>query len=141
VSSFVDKAGVSMDRIPSAFIITGPNIASQDLLFEQLSETLQSLDETTPSKFVRLRSSDATTLKSTLKKIIRDATSKPSENSEDDVDLQIKEGQPGRRYLDYDLEGLHAFSNKHGFKHVFVAFQDSEGFDSALLSELIQLLG
>ncbi|UZP33679.1 hypothetical protein NXS19_001495 [Fusarium pseudograminearum] len=55
VSDFVkDAVTDSGDRVPSAFIITGPNIASQDLLFQQLSETLQ---QTTPSKFVGLRSS------------------------------------------------------------------------------------
>lgn len=59
-----------MDQIPAAFIITGPNIASQDLLFEQLSESLQ---RSFASKFVRLRSSEALTLKAALRKTIRDA--------------------------------------------------------------------
>ncbi|KAF4453378.1 origin recognition complex subunit 3 [Fusarium austroafricanum] len=124
----------SGDRIPSAFIITGPNIASQDLLFQQLSETLQ---QTTSSKFVGLRSSEASTLKATLKKIIRDITANVS-SSEDD-DLQVGDGREGRRYLDYDLEALHAFIKSQHVEHVFVAFQDSEGFDSSLLSDLVIL--
>jgi origin recognition complex subunit 3 len=78
----------SGDRIPSAFIITGPNIASQDLLFQQLSETLQ---QTTSSKFVGLRSSEASTLKATLKKIIRDVTAKVS--TDEDDDLQVGDGR------------------------------------------------
>lgn len=45
----------------------------------------------------------------------------------------------GRRYLDYDLEALYAFIKPQNCQHVFVAFQDSEGFDSSLLSELIVL--
>lgn len=45
----------------------------------------------------------------------------------------------GRRYLDYDLEALHAFIKTQECEHVFVAFQDSEGFDSSLLSDLIML--
>lgn len=77
----------SGDRIPSAFIITGPNIASQDLLFQQLSDALQ---QATPSKFVRLRSSEASTLKATLKKIIRDVTAKVSD--EEDDDLHVGDG-------------------------------------------------
>ncbi|KAI9172056.1 Origin recognition complex subunit 3 [Paramyrothecium foliicola] len=143
VSTFVNNAEAeSLDRIPSAFIITGPNIASQDLLFTQLSEKLQSTSETTPSKFVRLRSPDASTLKATLKKIIRDATTKAVEYTEDDDDdLPMEFEQPGRRYLDYDLEALYAYSKMNGYKHIFVALEDSEGFDSGLLSELIQLLG
>lgn len=44
-----------------------------------------------------------------------------------------------RRYLDYDLEALHAFIVPQECEHVFVAFQDSEGFESSLLSELIAL--
>ncbi|KAJ4320842.1 Origin recognition complex subunit 3 [Fusarium piperis] len=135
VKAFVEDAKTDCgDRIPSAFIITGPNIASQDLLFQQLSDALQ---QATPSKFVRLRSSEASTLKATLKKIIRDVTAKVSD--EEDDDLHVGDGGNGRRYLDYDLEALHAFVNPQGCEHVFVAFQDSEGFDSSLLSDLIIL--
>ena len=46
----------------------------------------------------------------------------------------------GRRYLDYDLDALYAHVKANGCEHVYVAFQDSEGFDSGLLSELVQLL-
>ncbi|KAF4978044.1 hypothetical protein FZEAL_5509 [Fusarium zealandicum] len=135
VSAFVQEAKTDCgERIPSAFIITGPNIASQDLLFQQLQETLQ---QTTPCRFVGLRSSEASTLKATLKKIIRDVTAKTSDDEDDD--LQVGDGREGRRYLDYDLEALHAFISPQGCEHVFVAFQDSEGFDSSLLSDLIIL--
>ncbi|KAJ9429133.1 origin recognition complex subunit 3 [Fusarium oxysporum] len=128
VSEFAkDAVTESGDRIPSAFIITGPNIASQDLLFQQLSETLQ---QTTSSKFVGLRSSEASTLKATLKKIIRDVTAKAS--TDEDDDLEVSDGREGRRYLDYDLEALYAFIKPQNVEHVFVAFQDSEGFDSTL---------
>ncbi|KAJ4272231.1 Origin recognition complex subunit 3 [Fusarium torreyae] len=135
VSAFIkDSETECGDRVPSAFIITGPNIASQDLLFQQLSETLQ---QTTSSKFVGLRSTEASTIKATLKKIIRDVTAKASDDEDDD--LQVGDGREGRRYLDYDLEALHAFIKPQSCEHVFVAFQDSEGFDSSLLSDLIVL--
>ncbi|KFA74810.1 hypothetical protein S40288_03511 [Stachybotrys chartarum IBT 40288] len=133
VNTFVDRADLEcMDRIPAAFVITGPNTASQDLLFEQLSERLQ---QSTSSKFLRMRSSDAVTLKAALKKVIRDVTA--SLIQDDDDDLQI--GQQDRRYLDYDLEALHVFTKTHEFDHIFIAFQDSEGFDSGMLSDLIML--
>ena len=45
----------------------------------------------------------------------------------------------GRRYLDYDLEALHTSIAAQPCENVFIAFQDSEGFDSSLLSELILL--
>ncbi|WYZ34771.1 hypothetical protein EsH8_I_001047 [Colletotrichum jinshuiense] len=133
VTAFVQNQSGSRSKIPSAFITTGPNIASQDLLFEQLSETLE---ESTRSKFVRLKSSEASNLKAALKKIIEDATSR---GSLDDEDAEIAFGQDGRKFLNYDLEGLYAFSTAQQCDHIFVAFQDSEGFDSALLSDLITL--
>ncbi|KAM0255415.1 hypothetical protein ACHAQJ_005783 [Trichoderma viride] len=125
----------SGDKIPSAFIITGPNIASQDLLFEQLSDSLQ---RSSPSKFIRLRSSEATNLKNTLKKIIQDATSKTLV-VDGEEDLQLGQGS-SRRYLPYDLEALHVFLDHQPHENIFVAFQDSEGFDSGLLSDIITLL-
>ncbi|KAH7022609.1 origin recognition complex subunit 3 N-terminus-domain-containing protein [Ilyonectria destructans] len=135
VSAFVAEAKTACsDQVPSAFVITGPNIASQDLLFEQMSETLQ---RSTPSRFVRLRSSEASTLKATLKKIIRDVTARVSDDEDDD--LEVGDGREGRRYLNYDLEALHAFIKPQDCEHIFVAFQDSEGFDSSLLSELTVL--
>lgn len=117
-----------------------------------MSETLQ---RSTPSRFVRLRSSEASTLKATLKKIIRDVTARVSDDEDDDLEVgdgrEVRIGlwvttgissthcYQGRRYLNYDLEALHAFIKPQDCEHIFVAFQDSEGFDSSLLSELTVL--
>lgn len=71
-----------LDRIPAGFIATGPNIASQALLFKQLSIRLKS-DINGPT--VILRSGDASNLKAVLKQLIRDATSqKPNLDDEDE---------------------------------------------------------
>ena len=51
--------------------MTGPNIASQDLLFKQLSIRLR---HEINGPVVTLRSGEASNLKSILKQIIRDAT-------------------------------------------------------------------
>ena len=47
----------------------------------------------------------------------------------------------GRKYLDYDLESLHVFLNQQQqqSRRVVVAFQDSEAFESGLLTDLITL--
>ncbi|KAL7799154.1 origin recognition complex subunit 3 N-terminus domain-containing protein [Trichoderma ceciliae] len=136
VSEFVREAKSECgDKIPSAFINTGPNIASQDLLFEQLSDSLQ---RSSLSKFIRLRSSEATNLKNALKKVIQDATSKTL-LVDGEEGLQLGQGS-GRRYLPYDLEALHVFLEHQPHENIFVAFQDSEGFDSGLLSDIITLL-
>ncbi|KAK2610934.1 hypothetical protein N8I77_004321 [Diaporthe amygdali] len=135
VASFVSEApGEEHSKMPTALIVTGPNISSQELLFEQLAE---SLEDSVQGAFVRLRSAEAPNLKATLKKIIRDVTRRSSEHEGDDAELSV--GRDGRKYLDYDLEALHAHVKHHEAKQVIVAFQDSEGFDTGLLSELITL--
>ncbi|OIW35363.1 hypothetical protein CONLIGDRAFT_639649 [Coniochaeta ligniaria NRRL 30616] len=135
VGAFVRDGLSKSDKIPAAYIITGPNTASQQLLFDQLADSLQDLAK--PAKLVSIRSAEAPNLKATLKKIIRDATSRVSD---EDDELDLTSGQDGRKYLDYDLEALHAFLKPHGSTRVMVAFQDTEAFDSGLLSDLITLL-
>ncbi|KAK6954404.1 hypothetical protein Daesc_004371 [Daldinia eschscholtzii] len=120
-------------KIPSAFIITGPNLASQDLLFEQLSEALQIQAD---ARVVRLRSGDASNLKAVLKKIIHDVTAR---ETDDENDLELATGKDGRKYLNYDLEALYAHLKTSPRRHIVIAFQDSEAFESGLLSDLISL--
>ncbi|KUI66814.1 Origin recognition complex subunit 3 [Cytospora mali] len=134
VASFVREAPAEEPtKIPAALIVTGPNIASQDLLFEQMAE---SLGPSVRGRVVRLRSAEAPNLKVTLKKIIRDVT---RQASGDEGDAELAVGKDGRKYLDYDLEALHAHFKPHESKQVIVAFQDSEAFDTGLLSDLITL--
>ena len=63
------------DRVPAGFIVTGPNIASQDLLFSQLSERLSTKIN---GPVATLRSGEASNLKMLLKKLIRDVTNQRS---------------------------------------------------------------
>ncbi|KAL7629340.1 Origin recognition complex subunit 3 [Parahypoxylon ruwenzoriense] len=135
VTSFLQTTPyhASAGKIASAFIITGPNLASQDLLFEQLSETLQVQGD---AKVVRLRSGDASNLKAVLRKIIHDVTAR---GVDDENDVELTVGKDGRKYLSYDLEALHAHLKSNPRRHVVIAFQDSEAFDSGLLSDLISL--
>ena len=69
------------DRIPSGFIVTGPNITSQGLLFKQISLRLKSEIN---GPVVILRSGDASNLKSILKQLIRDATNQKLSLDDDD---------------------------------------------------------
>jgi hypothetical protein len=77
-------------KIPTGLIVTGPNIASQELLFSQLADRLRSKTE---ALVVILRSGDAANLKTVLKKLIRDATNgkcddeDESENPQHEVSL------------------------------------------------------
>ncbi|KAI1418972.1 origin recognition complex subunit 3 N-terminus-domain-containing protein [Xylaria sp. FL1777] len=137
VTSFLQNAPdhTPAGKIPSAFIITGPNIASQDLLFEQLAETLQ---HEADAQIVRLRSGDASNLRAVLRKIIRDIVSNDSAAGDE---LDLTTSKDGRKFLNYDLEGLYAHLKLTPRSNlVIIAFQDSEAFDSSLLSDLISLL-
>lgn len=75
-----DAPAEKPDKIPAALIVTGPNVASQDLLFLQLAE---GLGKEVEGRFVRLRSAEAPNLKATLKKIIRDVTKPVAGNGEE----------------------------------------------------------
>lgn len=78
VAGFVsDAEGGKGKRIPAGLIVTGPNIASQELLFSQLAERVE-------GRFVRLRSAEAVGLKGTLRKIIRDLTRGSGEDGEEE---------------------------------------------------------
>lgn len=58
-----------------------------------------------------------------------------------DEDTEVALGRDGRKYLDYDLEGLHAFFGvqQDSSRRVVVAFEDSEAFESSLLTDLLGL--
>lgn len=68
-------------RVPAAFIMTGANIASQDLLFRQLGARLEGGEPR--SRVVRLRSAEVGNLKAALKKVVRDATARDDEGDDD----------------------------------------------------------
>ncbi|KAK3372518.1 origin recognition complex subunit 3 N-terminus-domain-containing protein [Podospora didyma] len=136
VTSFLRNAEAESEKITAGIIITGPNIASQDLLFEQLAETLC---KATQAKFVRLRSAEAPHLKAALKKIIREATARGGSVDDEDDDMGLSVGQDGRKYLDYDLESLHVSLKLQASRRVIVAFQDSEAFDIGLFTDLVAL--
>ena len=69
------------ETTPAGFIVTGPNIASQGFLFEQLSGHLRA---EVNGPVVALRSGDDSNLKAILKKVIRDATNQKTSLDGDD---------------------------------------------------------
>lgn len=75
------------DQIPTGLIVTGPNVASQELLFNQISERLKAK---TNSLVITLRSMDASNLKTALKKLIRAAT---NQKGDDEDEAQVTTNQ------------------------------------------------
>jgi origin recognition complex subunit 3 len=135
-------------RVPTGFIVTGPNISSHSLLFKQLSTRLKTEIN---GPIVVLRSSDASNLKAALKQLIRDVTNqRPGDDDEEGLSSDqdvcnhgiLRRSEltlQGRKLLNYDLEILHGYVKAHGSQAVVIAFQDSEAFDSSLISELVNL--
>jgi origin recognition complex subunit 3 len=73
-------------RIPTGFIVTGPNISSHSLLFKQLSTRLKT-EINGPN--VVLKSSDASNLKAILKLLIRNATNqRPGDGDEEGLSFE-----------------------------------------------------
>jgi hypothetical protein len=93
------KLMVYRDTVPAGLIVTGPNIASQSLLFSQLSERLQSEIN---GPIVILRSGDASNLKAVLKQLIRDATNQRS--TDDDEEGVVFEREVSRRCVSWPNE-------------------------------------
>lgn len=75
------------NQIPTALIVTGPNVASQELLFSQISSRLKSM---TDCLVITLRSMDASNLKAVLKKLIRVAT---NQKGDEEDELHVAAGQ------------------------------------------------
>jgi origin recognition complex subunit 3 len=73
-------------KIPTAFVVTGPNISSQGFLFDQLAARLK-LEANGP--VVVLRSGDASNLKSVLKILIRTATNQLSDSEDLSSDRDV----------------------------------------------------
>jgi origin recognition complex subunit 3 len=77
---------LSDGKIPSAFVVTGPNISSQGFLFDQLATRLKSEAD---GPVVVLRSGDASNFKSVLKTLIRTATNQLSDSEELSSDRDV----------------------------------------------------
>ncbi|CAZ84501.1 unnamed protein product [Tuber melanosporum] len=135
VSTFVKDATPEKyeGKIPTALVLAGPNIASHELLFEQLAQRIRSQDRTGP--VVVLTSKDATNLKTILRKLIRDATQQDEGVDDEEEDIVRK----STKLLNYDLQILQIWCELHKGQKVTVAVQDSEAFDSGILSDLISL--
>lgn len=70
---------VTAGKIPAALIVTGPNIASQDLLFSQIENDDDGAHGGAVGgggRFVRLRAAEAPNLKAALRKIVREVVAR-----------------------------------------------------------------
>ncbi|KAI7082771.1 hypothetical protein KC356_g8097 [Hortaea werneckii] len=139
ISGFLDDSGEGSDggRIPAGIIITGPS-APHSSIAEQLAKHKAS---SKPERiFVPLSSGSGSNLKALLKTLIQRGTSRGSALDDETDEVQTFQ-KKGAKLLNYDLQLLHDFVIERKLRQVVVTFDDTEAFDSDLLSELVELLG
>jgi len=90
---------------------------------------------------VVLSSKDATNLKGVLKKLIKDATQE-DQGLDDEEDTVVAKKTQETKLLSYDLQILQNWCQEpaHEGLKVTVAIQDTEAFDSNILSDLVSLM-
>ncbi|RMY81848.1 hypothetical protein D0861_08143 [Hortaea werneckii] len=139
ISGFLDDNGKVSDggRIPAGIIITGPS-APHSSIAEQLAKHKAS---SKPERiFVPLSSGSGSNLKALLKTLIQRGTSRGSALDDETDEVQTFR-KKGAKLLNYDLQLLHDSVAEQKLRQVVVTFDDTEAFDSDLLSELVELLG
>lgn len=78
-------------------------------------------------------------MKALLKSLIENATSR-NEGIDDEDDDQLEQ-RKGSKLLNYDLDILAGYVRERKLDQVVIVIQDTEAFDSELLSDLIEVLG
>lgn len=135
VTDFINKArDPDTLKVPAGIINAGPNLSSHDALFRQLGQRLKAQGSIA---YVRLSASDSPNLKSLLKTLIAKAAA-IIEGLGNGVAI-TKLGK-GPKPLNYDLRLLQDYIESAPESAVVVVFEDTEAFDSHVMSEAIDLL-
>jgi origin recognition complex subunit 3 len=113
--------------IPSAFVLAGPDTTSHASFFKQLATRI---NNNSKQILVSLDASQCPNLKTLLKSLIQKITSQDEEEISDEY---------GTRLLDYDLQIAQIWLQDKGKNVMAVAIENSESFQSHLLSEMIDL--
>ncbi|KAF2719939.1 hypothetical protein K431DRAFT_286249 [Polychaeton citri CBS 116435] len=124
-------------RIPAGLIVTGPSAAAYLSVLSHLSAAVKS---TGASNYIQLSSSAGSNCKALLKLINQKGTSNVTTEGDDGDEDEAPNSGPGPRLLNYDLQILHDYTRDNNIRQVIIAFEDTEAFDSGLLSELLDLL-
>nr|POE49437.1 isoform 2 of origin recognition complex subunit 3 [Quercus suber] len=126
------------DRIPTAIVLGGPDATSHVALTNQLTSTGALNGQ---RLYASLSSTSGTNLKAVLKSIIQKTTTRGVGMDDNEDEGPSTTNSKGLRLLSYDLQILADYVQAHETKQVVITFEDTEAFDSNLLSELIELMG
>ena len=114
-------------ELPCGLIVGAPNVTNQSSLTDAITRKIQASEGTL---VVSLLSTQLPNLKTALKYVNQQAASHLGGNVDADW--------AGRgQYLNYDLQMLRDCTQSQPVRKVVLYFRDSEGFEEALLSDLI----
>ena len=136
LEQFLEDATTGHDdgRIPTAIISAGPNAAAHQGIVQQLKQNAITEGRRV---FVSLSAGAATNLKAALKFIILKATSQTEDADDEDA---IQTQSKGPKLLNYDLQILANYARDRNLERVVLSIEDTEAFNSEILSELIEIL-
>ncbi|KAK4897764.1 Origin recognition complex subunit 3 [Elasticomyces elasticus] len=130
--------------IRTGIILTGADGATEAGISKKIAEKVRVGKHR--RILVPLSSSSGGNLKVLLKTLVQKATTRKAgpyddiEEDDDDDELRTTRTK-GHKLLNYDLQLLYHHVREHKKEQVIVAVEDTEAFDSDLLSEFIELLG
>ena len=124
----------SSRQIQSCLLIAGPDLASHDIFFRDLSDSLES---DCNSILVPVSASGSPNLKVLFKHIVASVVSNQAADAGDEfVSLKSK----GRRMLNYDLQIIQDWLKGRNIEKIVIALEDSEAFDSSLIGDIVEIL-
>jgi origin recognition complex subunit 3 len=116
-------------NLPAGLIVQGPENSTFTGLYDVLCKDIAKLEHT---MCIKLSAGQSPNLK-TILRYVNQAATLPV----DEPDYGISE--IGSK-MTYDLQMLHLHSKRESLRQVVLLFEDSEAFEGALLSDLINLL-
>ena len=114
-------------ELPCGLIVGAPNVTNQSSLTDAITREIRASEDTV---IVSLLSTQLPNLKAALKYINQQAASQFGGNANTN-------GAGRGQYLSYDLQMLRDCIQSQKVRKVVLYFRDSEGFEEALLSDLV----
>lgn len=128
--------------IPTGLIVASSGILSHDYLFDQLAEKF-STNASTGAKdiFFTFAPSEAPNLKTALRNIVAKIGNSQNEAQFPRTDVNDNDASTQTsRLLEYDLYAVQNWLVGRNVRNAIMALQDSEGFDSSVLAEIVETL-
>ncbi|MCJ1287384.1 hypothetical protein MMC26_006733 [Xylographa opegraphella] len=121
------------NQIPTGLVISGTSAGASTLVFSAVAQSLESISQ---SLIVPVAASQCTNLKTTLKHIILKATNQSIALADED----LPQHRQGVRLLNYDLQIVHEYVQKHSILRVVLWFHNCEGLDGVVLGNVVEVL-